>query len=363
MKLLPLYLMRQNLFLVLTVLLVGTGLYLLTDLFDRMDEFLDAGIGLSGMLLYFAVKTPSIISQILPAVFLLALVVQLNILERSRELVAIQAGGISYLVLVRFILIYGLVWSGGQLFFSQVAGVQGDRIAGRIWQEEVRGKDLAKRTQVRGLWFTDRDRVLRIGQASPQLKTGTDLLVYDINPAGTGIDAIIQAASFTIHDDFWLLRGVTRLLPASFVREQHTEYRLPITEDLKAFQATESSFHASQLPLWEFGDVIERLQSTGSNVEALRTQWHGKLAYAFSLVVMGLLGLMLSQLTPNVYKAVGGALLCVFLFHALNTFCSSMGEKGILSPPAGAWFADIFVFSLVSCWFVWPKLRQKLTQG
>ena len=97
MSLMSRYLLRQNLFLMFMVLGVGIGLYLLSDLFDRLDDFLEAGVSAKVAITYFVVKTPLIISQILPAVFLIACILQLCIMARSRELVALQAGGISFL--------------------------------------------------------------------------------------------------------------------------------------------------------------------------------------------------------------------------------------------------------------------------
>ena len=64
-------LVRQNVFLMLTCLGAGVFIYLLTDLSDRLEAFLDAGLGARQILTYFMVKMPLIFSQILPAVFLL----------------------------------------------------------------------------------------------------------------------------------------------------------------------------------------------------------------------------------------------------------------------------------------------------
>ena len=43
MKLLFRYLVRNNAFILLPTLGVGIGLYLLTDLFERLDNFVEAG--------------------------------------------------------------------------------------------------------------------------------------------------------------------------------------------------------------------------------------------------------------------------------------------------------------------------------
>ena len=95
MSLLFRYLTKNNAMILLPTLAVGIGLYVLTDLFERLDNFIEAGLSVGMVLTYFVVKMPLVISQILPVIFLLSTVIQLCIMARSRELTALQAGGIS----------------------------------------------------------------------------------------------------------------------------------------------------------------------------------------------------------------------------------------------------------------------------
>ena len=64
------YLIRQNLYLMAVCLAVGTSIYLLSDVFDRLDDFIRAELGVETILFYFIVKIPLIISQLMPAIFL-----------------------------------------------------------------------------------------------------------------------------------------------------------------------------------------------------------------------------------------------------------------------------------------------------
>ncbi len=358
MTLLSRYIVRQNLFLIFIIIFISTGIYLLTDLFERLDNFLEAGLGAGILLRYFALKIPMIISQLMPAVFLLALVIQLNILDRSRELVALKAGGISPLVLVKVIVLYSIVWALAQFFFSQVAGVTGDRAASAIWQEDVQGHD-SSNIVLKKLWFTEKNKIIHFGSAVPSQKRGKDVYVYALDSSGLAITEIIQAKEFSIEDKRWVLRDVTRVLPAEYRKEHLAEMDLPMRQDLKTFLMFErAGVKPAQMSLWELSDAIKHLERAGSNVEGLRTAWYGKIAYAASIVVMGLIALIISQVTPNVYKAVGLALLCVFLFHSANTICSSMGEKGLLTPMAGAWITDALALTLGAAWLLWPRLRR-----
>lgn len=143
MSLLFRYLTKNNAMILLPTLAVGIGLYVLTDLFERLDNFIEAGLSVGMVLTYFVVKMPLVISQILPVIFLLSTVIQLCIMARSRELTALQAGGISLGVVANSMILCGIFWGGVQLGFSEYLALRGTRVrphlAGRGPQEEPRG--------------------------------------------------------------------------------------------------------------------------------------------------------------------------------------------------------------------------------
>lgn len=364
MTLLSRYLVKQNLFLLFVILLIGTGLYVLTDMFERLDDFLESGISGLMVVYFFLIKIPTIISLILPAVYLMSLIVQINFLERSRELVALSAGGISPAALFRFVFFYGIAWALAQLIFSQMLGVTGERIAARIWQEDVRGH-IFEEIGIKGLWFTEGERIVHIGVAYPAKKRGDDITVYVLEASRAGISEIFRAKEFTIENDgFWHLRDGQRLEPASFSSTPFDETQIPLRQELRTFQvASGSGVKTNHLSLMELSDTISRLEQAGSNVEGLRTAWHAKLAYAMSLVVMGVLALIVSRITPSIYKATALSILIVFFYYFTNTMSVSMGEKGLLSPLMGAWFANTVFFLGGLLWLGGPAIMRRLKGG
>lgn len=127
MSLLFRYLTKNNAMILLPTLAVGIGLYVLTDLFERLDNFIEAravrGHGAHLLRRENAARD----SQILPVIFLLSTVIQLCIMARSRELTALQAGGISLGVVANSMILCGIFWGGVQLGFSEYLGVAGER--------------------------------------------------------------------------------------------------------------------------------------------------------------------------------------------------------------------------------------------
>ncbi len=339
MSLLFRYLARHNALLLLPTLAVGIGLYVLTDLFERLDNFIEAGVPARMVAYYFAVKMPLVISQILPVIFLLSTVIQLCVMARNRELTALQAGGISLGVAVRSMVICGVFWGCVQLGFSEGLGVAGERESTRVWQEEVRKRNLAA-TVLSNIWFTEGRWIVSLGTLNPDA-SGTDFRAYETSADGLRVTTVAEAPVFTARPGAWILRNAVIHEPEAFRSRLLPELTLPLEQNPAAFRLVSARSKPQQLPLWQLGEAIDQLRASGSNVETLRTAWHMKLAYAASLVVMALMATALVSWRDNIYIATALALVCTFLYYALFTLGTSLGQRGIVSPPLAAWGANL----------------------
>lgn len=360
MNLLTRYLLRNNLFLLFAILLIGTGLYLLTDLFERLDYFLDASFGFVNILWFYLLKVPFIVGQILPAVFLVSVIVQFCLMAKARETIALQSGGISPFVFLRFVVVYGLIWAVAQLALAQVLGVEGDRLSTKVWREEVRKKGSLDEAEMHGLWFVDKSYVVYLGSVSPVAEAGKDFLAYRLSDDSKHLNQMVRAESFAVKNRVWHLHNATVITPENYGYEEVASMTLPLTQDLKAFAAIDPDTKPAHLPIWNLRDAIESLEKSGSNVEVLETTFHSRFAYAASLVVMGVLGLAIVSWRNNVYMAVGTGLIVTFLFYTFTTLCITLGEKGFLTPLAAAWLSVVVFFLIgvvVVLWHIRPRLR------
>lgn len=346
------YLVRQNMYLMAICLMVGTCIYLLSDMFDRLDDFYSAGVGGSTILYYYLVKIPLIISQLLPAIFLLAMVIQLGVLTRSREMLALRAGGVAFAWFVRFFFVYALIWSAGQLVFSQYLGVWGETEATRIWKEDVRKKQLDEMS-IQDLWLRDGPYIVLSELAHPAKNKVEDVTVYEFAHNGQELTRIISASKGSATPEGWVLYNVTDLDASTFGAQHHMTLTLPINQILSDYAAIELKGDKAQLPLYELSRAIKKLEQSGSNVEILRTAWHGKWAYAFSIAVMALLALALSTFSENVYANIGYSLILIFVQYGLHVVGATAGEKGVLEPFTAAWMGNITMGTLAVLRLSW----------
>lgn len=349
------YLIRQNLYLMAICLSVGTCIYLLSDVFDRLDDFIRAGLGAETILFYFFVKIPLIVSQLMPAIFLLAMVIQLGVLSRSKEMLALRAGGVSFAWFIRFFLVYALVWSGGQLIFSQFLGVFGEVEANRIWKEDVRKKQLDE-LKINNLWFRDGPFIVNAEEAFPGKSRAEGVTVYEFATDNQELIRILTAEKALIDDHGWGLLDVSELDTRTFITIDRLSQFLSVRQNLKAYAAVELKGDTAQLPLLELSQAIKKLEESGSNVEMLRTAWHGKWAYAFSIATMSLVALMLVTFSENVYANIGLSLVLIFVQYGLHVVGATAGEKGVLPPVMAAWLGNIIMGSVASLRLAWVAM-------
>lgn len=346
LSLLSRYLLRQNLFTMAVCVGLGSIIYLLTDIFDRLDDFLEAGLGAGAIASYFGLKIPLIFSQILPAVFLIALVIQLGLLARNRELLALQAGGISYGKLAIFFVAYATVWSVIQLGFAQVFGVYGEQATSRIWAEQVRHRTIESQV-VRDVWFREGNWILTFRQADVRTNTGQDVVAYELSADHQAVVRIVTAKGFQRDRKHWTLEQPEIFHTDAFATEHLPELILPLKQGLEAFAAVGPQTDPAQQPVWRLVPLIKGLRQSGSNVEILRTVLHGKFSYAFSILAMALLALAVSSFGRNLYVNITASLVATFLFYGFYMVGMTLGQRGVVPAFFGAWLGNV-VFGLLA---------------
>lgn len=352
------YLIRQNLFYLGIVFASGISIYLLIELFDRLDDFLKAGVGTGSILLYFLAKIPLIISQIFPAVFLLSLLIQFSLMHRNREIVALQASAVSFIHLSRIILGYAMILSCLLFAFSQILATKGFRVADRIWKEEVHKKQVSNQT-LRNIWFREGRSLVRLKSFQPFQGKGEGIVVYTLSDNGDILEQIIQGQAVRVHDGVWHVQQADVFIPQKFSRELKPVVELHFSTDPQKFVALKNDKTSEYISFWELSDVVQGLDKAGSNVEGLLTALYSKISYPCSLLIMALVAMALTSALPNIYGCVVTGLLLIFVYYTLFVIGSAAGENGVLPPFVAAWTANSVFGVFFGGMFIVSYFRQR----
>lgn len=356
MSLLFRYLFLRHARLLLLTLALGGGMFMLTDMVERLDVLLDAGASPLLMLLYYAARLPGIIAQILPAVFLLASVILLCLMAHNRESTALQAGGIPPVTLTVTLVWCGLFWGMVQFGCSQYLSIKGEGVANRIWHEQVRQRKSELRA-LDNLWFSDHNWIVSAGELREDGQ-GRDLAAYQLSDDGLRFETVVRSPRFETRQGSWIAFDALRIRPGDYVSERIAELNLPLTQDAGLFFVSESE-SPEQLSFWLLGEAISRLRDAGSNVEGLQTLWHGKLAYAASLMVMAFVASAIVSWRDNVYMAVALAIVVTFVSYVLTLFGDAIGQRGLVPPVAGAWGPQVMLLGAALLRLHYAGLRKQ----
>lgn len=351
------YLLKNNLWLITICMVLGTSLYMLSELFDRLDDFLEAQVPWSTIGIYFLAKLPMVVAQVLPAVFMTAMLVQICAMRSNREMLALNAGGVRPSRFLVVFLCASLFWAGAQLALSQFLAVKGHEITRRIWQEDVRNRSDSRRL-VYDMWLREGDLLAHFDQANPISEVGNGLTIYELSDAENALLRIIHAEVFSTSDMGWRLEKVRVLDTTKFVEQEQAQLFLPLKARLSSFKVAAGRFSPSSLPLWRLGRVIDAMHASGSNVEGLRTLFHARISYALAVTVMTLAGLAILSFQLNVYLTLVMGLVAAFVLLGLHVIGITAGEKGLLPPLAAAWMGNVLMALAASMRLVWDSMRR-----
>ncbi len=115
------YVVAQYLRVFCATLIGATSLYLVIEFFDRIGRMMQYDPEFGAVAAHFLFKLPGIAAQIYPAATLLAVLISLGLMARSREILALRACGVS-------------TW---QLAYPLVAVAAACSLAALAWNEKV----------------------------------------------------------------------------------------------------------------------------------------------------------------------------------------------------------------------------------
>lgn len=342
MKLLTKYMIKNHTRLIFMTLAIGISIFILIDLIEKADIFMASKKPIKYALEYYVLKLPFIISQTLPAVFLLASVIFLSVMVSSRESIALQAGGISMYTVTKNLIFIGIFWAAAQFLLSQLVMNEAEQKVLNLWRYEIREWRFVEKS-INNLWLTDNDYLVHAGVVYERGK-GENLSAYKLSEDSKTIEEIVRAERFFVEKGAWQLENVTLYYPEQFLEKKQDKLLLPIEQNLRFYFISNQEDNPQTLSFFVLGEAIERLRNSGSNIENMLTVWHSKITYSLMIVVFAVLAVAIISYKSNVYLAVILAVVASFVSYVLSTLGVMLGQSGKLPPVFAAWFPCVLLF-------------------
>jgi lipopolysaccharide export system permease protein len=345
MRILDKYLVKQFLGSIFFGLLAFTLIFVIIDMMENLDDFIDQNVASHIILQYYLVFTPEIIRLMIPVSVLLASLFTAGKMANLNELTAIKAGGVSLyrfmlpFVVTAFVISVVTVYVGGYL----VPMANKHKV---FIEQNYMKKGLVYFGS--NIFFQDtKDRIVTINYFDVQNNLAREVSIQEFNPNDKTrlvgrIDAFTM--SYDTTKKVWTLHSVTK---RSFSDSTETLERFASLEfkglNFKPEDIIKKQRKPEEMSLAELSDFAEEQKRTGNDPTSILIEYQSRIAFAFSSVVVVLFGLPISANRRRGGLAIqfGINLLITFVYLVFMKISQAFGKNGVLDPFITAWIANL----------------------
>jgi len=315
-------------------------LFILGDVTENLDTYLDRGLTQAEVAKAYLFQLPLFIQWSFPIAALVAAVFTIHSMTTHREIVAAKAGGISFHRVARPILVMGLLLTGAALALTEIVP-RSNRIAAQILRDE----DPRRSWRSDFVYESENGMTWQVGRVdAPDRRMDNVIIERTPAPGGGGYHVIADRAVYDSTGAWTFVRGrIRHFLPDSTQRSyEFEELRMAgIT------QAPEELLEAPRKPEEMTYEEVDRLaeviERTGGDPASLLVKREQKLSIPVATLVVILFGVPLATSTGRGGTAygVGVSLGTTILYLLLFKVSGALGQAGTMTPLTAAWLPNV----------------------
>ena len=362
MKIIDRYLIRRFGYALLFSLIAFWVIFLVVDLVEHMDKFIDRHAPLFLVVKYYFYYTPYTLALTLPVAMLLACLFSIGQLARHNELTAMKSAGISLyrillpVLVLSFLISLSVIGFGGWLVpftFQKKEEVKTVEIEkGRKRQEIMLDNVFVQGEDV---------KIFHVRNYDTKEKLGSGALVQKFE--GSRLKEEIRAERVRWQNNGWLFEdGVHRIFSDSVLELNasgdtrgdslalsHAEkyeafdelFRMDLMIQPEALGRRQKK--PDEMGYLELAEYVKVKKRSGQVVSRESTDLHVKIAFPFVNFIIVLLGAPLAANPKRSGLAIGFAvsLFISFVYYTLIRMGQSFGYSERLPPLLAAWAANI----------------------
>ncbi len=326
-------------------------IYLVVDFFEKLRKFLKYDVDLSLVLSFFVYRIPEIAFLLAPLGVLMASILTIGGLNRTREITAMRSCGLSFYQIAAPFFAFGLFVSAITFsltaVFIPLANLQAEYVKSVL----IEHKPEALMSAPDGLWLRiGQTQLVQIDSVQSDGQQVTGIHHYTLTKPFR-LAEIVEGEQATFSQGEWTMKQVVQRTVMKDGRVAKTELphrmlTLPLTpEDFQnwLFQ------NPKNMTLDRMKEHIERITRDGHNPQRYIADYWARVAYSIVPLVMTLLGVSISlrgsgQRSVGAAKGVGQTLAIGFLFWAVHSVGTVLGQNGAVMPFVGSWIATGMFF-------------------
>ncbi|PJA78492.1 MAG: LPS export ABC transporter permease LptG [Nitrospirae bacterium CG_4_9_14_3_um_filter_51_5] len=321
-------------------------IYLVVDFFEKLRKFVKYDADLTVIFSFFLYRIPELAFLLAPLAALMASILTVGGLNRTREITAMRSCGLSFYQIAIPFFAFGALVSVVGLSLTAVLIPLANIKAAYVQSVLIQNKPEALLLTPERLWLrVGRNHLLRIDSVIDDGFRLNGIHQYTLDDRFS-LKEILEGEWATFVDQEWMMEHV---IERTFQEDERIQVNrvprqvLPLSLTPDDFQnwLAQSPEHMS---LYQLHDYVQRVVEDGHSPHRFLTDYWARIAYSLVPLVMTLLGISVSlrgsgERGVGVAKGLGQTLIIGFFFWAAHSVGIVLGRNGAVLPIIGSWIA------------------------
>lgn len=346
-QILDVYVTRSWLFYFVLLLLTFAGIYMIFDFFQLLGDIVKNHARPGLVLDYYRYLFPYVVYLMLPLSVLMATLVNFSLLNKSSQITAIKAIGVSLYRISLPVFVLGALLSGGMFLLGDQYLPETNQLQS-AYRNEIKGRPAQTYFRPDVQWiFGESDKVYNYRFFDPDHDVFANLSVFEFDPARFTITRRIyaQRAFWEPHIPGWVLEdGWVRDLEGGKV----TAFRTFAVTTFKELDEPPEYFKkevktSEQMSAGELRSYIHELRQSGFDVVPLSVQLNRKFSYPLIAFVIGLIAVPFSFSAgrKGALTGIAVSIAIAIVYWSVSSLFEAMGNLGQLPAAVAAWSPDV----------------------
>lgn len=348
MMLIDKYLIKQFLLSMIFALITFLAIFIIVDLMEHIDEFIDYDVPLLIILKYYLSFLPQMIRYMTPISVLLAALFVTGKLSDLNEVTALKASGMSLYRYMAPFIVTAIIISLFSIYFGGYVSPMANKVKVSIERNYM---DWGTIRSGSNIFFQDsKTRIVTIASYNVISEQANIVSIQDFNQNNfsqmiSRIDA--KKMKYDSSSASWsLMNGVQRHF--TDFSEKSTKFDEIKIDDLNFSpkDIIKKQIKNEEMTLTELAELAEEQLLAGTSPKRVQIEFHSRIAFAFASIITVLFGLPLStnKRKGGLALQFGINLIITFAYLVFMSISQAFGKNGVMSPILTGWFANIVFF-------------------
>jgi lipopolysaccharide export system permease protein len=346
MKILDKYLIKQFVQTIIFGLFAFTVIFVVIDAMENLDDFIDQSVPALKILHFYFVFSPDIIKLMTPVAVLFAALFTAGKAASSSELTAMRSSGMSIYRFMAPFLVTTLVISLFSIYFGGYLVPMANKTKIKIEQTYLKkGFEYSESN----IYFQDsKTRIVSLGYFNSGTNSASRVSIQtfnnnDLTQMKSRID--VPKLTYDTLSNIWIAtNGVERLFGNDKQQAIYFDTLKIGYLNFRPSDLAKKQIKQQEMNLSELGELIKTQERTGNDPTSTLIEYHSRIAFAFTSLIVVLFGLPISanRRKGGLAIQVGISILATFIYLVFMKVSQAFGKNGALEPFLTAWFANLF---------------------